>query len=308
MNTFHKMYRYLFDSNYRFIINDGFHLYKNMSDEQYLRRKFKVKLGYDLDLESPKSFNEKLQWLKLNDHNSLYHLLVDKVRVKQYVSNIIGEEYIIPNYGVWDDPNQIEWDSLPNSFVLKVSHDSGGVIVCKNKCDVDKEEIANRLKKYLKRDYYYSNREWPYKSVERKVLAEQLLLDPVNPELIDYKFYCFNGEPKYLYISKGLTNHQTASISFLTLDWKAAQFSRSDYKQFDVIPQRPECFDEMINIAYQLSEGFPFLRVDLYCVSHKVYFSELTLYPCSGMMPFEPKQYDYILGNLLNIDSLLSKK
>ena len=303
MKSIHKLFRYISDPKYRFIINDGLHLYSLLSDEKYLKKKFKNRLGYELNLNSPSTFNEKLQWLKIHDRNPLYHTLVDKIKVKEYVSAKIGEEYIIPTYGIWNKVEEIDWKTLPDSFVLKVSHDSGGVFICKDKNKVDLNNIASIINEHLRRDYYLSCREWPYKNLERKVLAEQLLVDnrSDNGDLIDYKFYCFNGCPTYLYVSQGLSNHSTAKISFLDLDWNLAPFGRDDYDSFVIPPEKPPCLQEMIDIASTLANGMPFVRVDLYNVNNKIYFSELTLYPCSGMMPFSPPEYDKALGDLLDL-------
>lgn len=272
-----------------------------MNDEIYLKMRYRATLGKKLNLKNPKTFNEKIQWLKINDRKDYYHLLVDKYEAKKYVSKIIGSEKIIETIGVWEKFENIDFSKLPNSFVLKCTHDSGGLVICKDKEKFDYKSAQKKINKSLKNNYFYWGREWPYKNVKPRIIAEEFLnVDSVG--LVDYKFYCFDGEPKFLYVSQGLDNHKTASISFLTLDWKFAQYKRSDYKSFEVLPKKPNNYDEMIEISKKLSKGFPFLRVDLYEYNDKIYFSELTFSPCSGFMPFTDEKYDIEIGNMLVIN------
>ncbi|BDC92612.1 ATP-grasp fold amidoligase family protein [Treponema bryantii] len=272
-----------------------------MNDEKYLKYKFKKTLGRELNLDSPKSFNEKIQWLKIHDRNPDYTRMVDKYEAKKYVASIIGEEYIIPNYGVWNKFEDIDFNSLPEQFVLKTTHDSGGVSICRDKTSFDYNKAKIHLKKSLKNNFYYMGREWPYKDVKPRILAEKYMEDSSSKELVDYKFYCFDGIPKFLYISKGLEYHPTASISFVNLNWTFAPYERSDYKTFDALPERPSKFDEMIEICKKLSTNHKFLRVDLYQINNHIYFSELTFSPCSGMMPFKTLEQDLEMGDLLKI-------
>ena len=275
--------------------------FKNMNDKEYLSWLYRARMGKFPDLNHPKSFNEKLQWLKLNDRKPEYTEMVDKYLAKKNVEKHIGEKYIIPTLGVWDDFDQIEFEKLPNQFVLKTTHDSGGVVICKDKAKFDKVAAKKKLEKSLKRNYYWAEREWPYKNVKPQIIAEKFMVDRSGNGLIDYKFYCFNGIPEFLYISNGMDNHKTARLSFLTMNWEKASFGRSDYLEFETIPSRPKKFDEMVQIAKSLSEGHPFLRVDLYEISGQVYFSELTFSPCGGFMPFVPEEQDEKLGDMINI-------
>lgn len=300
-----KIKKFVTDSDYRFIALSEHEYYRNMPDSDYIKRLYKAKLGEYPDLDHPRTFNEKLQWLKLHDHRPEYSLLVDKYTAKEYVSSIIGEEYIIPTLGVWDQFEEIDFDTLPNQFVLKCTHDSGGLVICKDKAALDIGKAKKKIQKALRHRYYFEGREWPYKNVVPRIIAEKYMQDHSNDSgdesdgLTDYKFYCFNGEPKYLYVSRGLDYHPTAEISFLNLDWSFAPFGRSDFKPFSELPKKPEKFNEMLDISRKLSNGIPFLRVDLYEVDGRVFFSELTFSPCSGMMPFSPKEYDLVLGNQL---------
>ena len=272
-----------------------------MPDEKYLQMMFYLELGKHLDLENPKSFNEKLQWLKLNDRKDIYTKLVDKYEVKRYIADALGEEYIIPTIGVWDRFEDIDFQQLPEKFVLKCTHDSGGLVICRDKSRLDIEKAKLKLTSSLKKNYYYHGREWPYKNVKPRIIAEPYMADCENEGLTDYKFYCFNGVVRYLYVSKGMENHKTAQIGFLTPEWELAPFGRTDYNMLDELPPKPSFYQEMLKIAEKLSEGMRFARVDLYEISRHVYFSEFTLHPCSGFMPFKPEEYDRILGELLRL-------
>ena len=273
-----------------------------MPDKKYLKLLYKGRFGKSLDLDNPKTFNEKLQWLKLYDRKPEYTKMVDKYEAKKYVSEQIGEEYIIPTLGVWDSFDEIDFDSLPNQFVLKCTHDSGSLVICRDKEKLNKAVAKNKLESRLKKEFFHSSREWPYKDVKPRIMAEIFMEDPSQPEgLRDNKFYCFNGEPKFLYISEGLENHSTAKISFLNIDWTIAPFGRSDYKPFDELPPKPETFERMISFARKLSRNIPFVRVDLYEINGKVYFSELTFFPCGGFMPFNPPEWDEKLGSYIQL-------
>lgn len=269
-----------------------------MPDEMFLKIAYWLKLKKKLNLEEPKAFNEKLQWLKLHDRNPEYTRMVDKYEAKKYVAEKVGELHIIPTIGVWESFDQINFENLPNQFVLKCTHDSGGLVICRNKMKFDKRAARKKIQKCMKKNYYWIGREWPYKNVTPRIIAEKYMEDE-SGSLIDYKFYCFNGKPEFLYISEGLENHQTARISFVTMDWKFAPFRRTDYTGFEQIPDKPKHFDRMAYIAGELSKGHPFLRVDLYEIGNDIYFSELTFSPNSGMMPFAPENYDRILGDMI---------
>lgn len=258
------------------------------------------------NLRNPKTFNEKLQWLKLHNKKDIYTTMVDKYLVKQYVSTIIGEEYIIPTYGVWNTAKEIDFDSLPKKFVLKWNHDSGSVFLCKDKERINRDAIVKKMDCYQSHNGYDYAREWPYKNVKPCIIAEQFL-EAGEDGLIDYKFYCFNGEPKFLYVSKGLDNHETASISFMTMDWQFAPYGRNDFKPFSELPEKPLNFDKMVEFAKKLSSGFDFLRVDMYSINNKIYFSELTFYPCAGYMPFSNPEHDLEVGNMLVLTTQKTK-
>ena len=277
--------------------------WNKVNDETYLKFQYKAWLKKDLNLNPPQTFNEKIQWLKLYDHNELYTTLVDKYAVREYVSDKIGAEYLVPLIGVWNTSDEIEIQTLPNQFVLKPTHTSGNVYICRDKSKIDFDKLKKETDYWLSRQYYWGNREWPYKNVKPRLIAEELIQD----NIIDYKFYCFNGVPKLLYMSKGLEDHSTAEISFFDLDLNQLPFGRSDYKPFSTKVEKPSNFDEMIEIAKKLSKGFVFVRIDLYSVNGKTYFSEFTFHPCAGYMPFEPSKYDQVLGDMLDITPLGEK-
>jgi len=276
------------------------HFLDILPDKPYLRLMYYANTFRRLSLKNPKTFNEKLQWLKLYDRKTQYTQMVDKYEAKAYVKERIGECYIIPTYGVYNRPEEIDYSQLPSQFVLKCTHDSGGLCICRDKEHFSKEQAAIKLNKSLNTNYYYNGREWPYKNVKPRIIAEAYLEDEEGAGgLTDYKFYCFNGKVELLYVSSGLEDHSTASISFLTKDWQFAPFTRTDYKPYDTLPKKPACLQEMIAVAEKLSAGIRFLRVDLYEVKGKVYFSELTFFPCSGYMPFSDERYNQELGDLI---------
>ena len=276
-------------------------IFHYLPDSLYLRYVYWRVMGEPLHLKNPQTFNEKLQWLKLHDRNPLYTTLVDKYAVKKWVADKIGEQYIIPTLGVWNHFDEIDFDKLPNQFVLKATHDSGGLVICRNKKTFDKQAAREKLEKSLKNNFYYMGREWPYKNVPPRIIAEKYMEDEEENSLVDYKFYVFNGEPKFLYVSQGLENHATARISFLKMDWTFAPFCRMDYKPLDVLPKKPVNFKQMCHFVKILSKGTPFMRVDLYEICHHVYFSELTFYPCSGYTAFNPPQWDKKIGDWLKL-------
>lgn len=281
-------------------------LFNWMSDKLYLQIAYYLKTGRTLNLDDPQLFNEKLQWLKLYDRKPLYSSLVDKYEVRTFIKNIIGEEYLIPLLGVWERFEDIDFSVLPEQFVLKCTHDSGSGAICRDKKTFDKKEAKRVIGRSLKHNYFWNGREWPYKNVKPKVIAEKYMTDESQPQLIDYKFYCMNGEVKFLYISQGLENHTSARISFYDLDWRPLLIRRSDYRPFDHIVPKPYNADMMVELAQNLAKHIEadFVRIDLYEINKRIYFSEFTFFPCGGMMPFEPSKYDRIIGNELTLSNM----
>ena len=272
-----------------------------LPSKMYLSILYRCYFGKKINFKKPVTFSEKLQWLKINRKDKKLVSLVDKFAVRDYVSKKIGSQYLVPLLGKWDSVSDIDFDSLPTQFVLKCNHDSGSVVVCRNKNEFDFKKAKKKLKKCMKNNLYYFGREWPYKNVKPCILAEQYLTDGQSEQLKDYKFYCFNGEPRFLYLSEGLDNHETGHISFLTLNWEKMPFHRNDFMEFDSLPQQPVNLDLMIRFSRILSSSHPFVRVDFYEVNGKLFFGELTFYPGSGFTVFEPSKYDEILGSWINL-------
>lgn len=275
-------------------------------DELYLRIIYFIRMKRILHLRNPQSFNEKIQWLKIYDRNPLYTTLADKYEVRNYVANKIGEQYLIPLIGVYDDFDAINFKELPKAFVIKCTHDSGGLVICRNKSELKIKKVKRKVTNCLNRNFFWKGREWPYKNINPRIIIEKYMYDNnIEDErmgLTDYKFYCFSGEPKYLYVSRGLEDHATANISFYTMDFEPAEFCRKDYKTFTQKIEKPKKFEDMKKLARILSQGIAFSRIDLYMIEEQIFFSEITLHPVSGFMPFEPEQYDRILGDMINLE------
>lgn len=300
---FRALKKYIKDPAYRFEKNSYLGFYDSINDEEYLKRKFKAIMGEELNLDNPQTFNEKLQWLKLYDRKPQYTQMVDKYEVKKYVANIIGEEYIIPTLGVWDKFEDIDFDSLPNQFVLKCTHDSGGLVICTDKNKFDYKSAKKKISKCLKRNYYYLNREWPYKDVKPRIIAEKYMVDESGYELKDYKLFCFGGEPKLMFIATDRSNpDEETKFDFYDMDFNHLQIKNGHPNSNKDIPV-PNSFEEMKVLASKLSKGIPQIRVDFYNINGKIYFGELTLFHWSGMVPFEPEEWDYKLGEWIELPS-----
>lgn len=270
-------------------------------DKLFLEVQFRLVMGYWMDFNNPQTYNEKLQWLKLHDRNPLYTTLVDKAEAKEYVRGLIGEEHIIPTLGVWDKPEDICFDELPSKFVLKCTHDSGGIIICHDKSKIDKKEVIRKFHKALKVNYYYQNREWPYFHVRPRIIGEELMVDESGVELKDYKWFCFNGEPKALFIaSDRMTPGEETKFDFFDMEFNHLPFTNG-HPNANTPPKKPQGFEEMKLLAGELSKNIPHVRVDFYDVNGHIYFGELTFYHWSGIVPFEPKEWDRIFGDWINI-------
>lgn len=286
----------------RFQILNSRGFYKHLSDEQFLKKAFKLRMGYELNLESPKSFSEKLQWLKVYDRNPQYTRMVDKHEVKPYVADKIGEEYIIPTIGVWDSFDDIEFDKLPNQYVLKCTHDSGGVIIVTDKTKFDKEKAKKKINQSLKSNFYYRGREWPYKNVRPRIIAESYMMDKSGEDLNDYKLFCFNGKVKCTYVCTERYSPKGLHTTFFDRDWKVMPFERQFPSVHDGLP-KPVGYEKMVELAEILSENIPFVRVDFYEINGQIYFGELTFFPGSGFRKFNPEKWDYILGDWIKLPS-----
>lgn len=273
-----------------------------ISDKAYLKLLYKYKTGKKLDLKNPKTFNEKLQWLKLYNRKPEYTMMVDKYEVKKYVAEKIGEEYIIPTLGVFDEFEEIDFEKLPNQFVIKTTHDSGGVVICKDKNIFDIESARVKINKSLKNNFYYNGREWPYKNVKPRIIIEQYVEDSLYHELRDYKLYCFNGKCQYIMLC---FDRFINDVKFIYFDNKwnmKKEFSKDGIEYGDVIKvERPKQLDKMFEFASILSKNIPFVRVDFYEANGKLFFGELTFYPSAGFDNTRTLECQKYLDNALII-------
>lgn len=274
-----------------------FHLFK---DRTYLKIKYRIRVGRKLNINDSRAFNEKLQWLKLYDRNPIYTRFVDKYEVRSFVKETIGQEYLISLLGVWDEFDEIDFSKLPNQFVLKCTHDSGSVFICKDKNSIDYADLKKRVNKSLKKNFYYLGREWPYKNVEPRIIAEEFIYDESSSDLKDYKFMCFNGKVKCCFVCSNRSDKGGLKVDFYDLNWNKMPFTRH-YSNSIYNMSKPKCYDEMIRLSNKLSKGIPFVRVDFYEVNKKVYFGELTFFPGSGFEEFTPESYDYLLGSWIKL-------
>ena len=272
------------------------HCGRNISDKRYLSLFYLINFGKKPNLETPQSFNEKMNWLKLHDHRDIYTTMADKYAAKTYVAERIGPEYVVKNYGVYDRWEDIDFNLLPNKFVIKGTHDSGGAFVCKDKSTFDFKEAGQRIKYNLRINYFYPLREWPYKNIKPRIIVDQLLDDHSGKELRDYKFWCFNGKPTFMYVTnKG----KVIKENFYDMDFKPVSI---DHGFERTIPEyeKPTNFDKMKELATQLSAGIPFVRVDFFNVDGRIYFGEFTFYDWGGMRPFR-NDWDEKIGQFIEL-------
>ena len=286
----------------RIAISVLFKFFKWLPDKLYIQILFRLKMGRRLNLKNPQTFSEKLQWLKLYNRRPEYTRMVDKAAVKEYVASLIGNDNIIPTIGVWDRPEEIDWDKLPNQFVLKTTHGGGnsGVVICKDKATFNRQKAVEKLSRSMRQDIYYSLKEWPYKNVPHRIIAEEYIKPSNNSnDLPDYKFFCFDGKVKALFVG---TDRQSGNVKF---DYYDSDFNHLDLKQVHPMSgielPKPENFNEMKSIASVLSKGIPHVRVDLYNVNGKIYFGEMTFYHHGGIVPFHPDKWDYIFGQWIKL-------
>ncbi len=272
------------DKRFRFILDD----------EEYLCGQFEYHMGYRPELRKPKTFNEKLQWLKLYDRNPDYIKFVDKYSVKEYIKDKLGEEYVIPTLGIYNSFEEINIDELPQQFVLKCTHDSGSALVCEDKDNFDWERAKNVLECSLERNYYWVGREWVYKDIEKRIIAEKYL-ESIS-EMIDYKFLCFNGKVETIFTCSERFGQEGLKVTFFDTEWNRLPFERH-YPASSREIKRPETLKQMIDLSEKLSKGITFVRIDFYDIAGKIYFGEMTFFPGGGMEEFCPEEWDYKLGD-----------
>lgn len=292
----------IFVKEHRELVCKSITFLRFIPDEFYLRIIYRIKIGKKLRLDNPQTFNEKLQWLKLNDRQPVYTTMVDKYEVKKYVADKIGEKYIIPTIGVWDHFEDIDFDLLPDRFVLKCTHDSGGLILCEDKSALDLKKAKRKIVRSLHNNYYYIFREWPYKNVRPRIIAEEYMTDGSNIVPEDYKVYCFNGEPKYIVVFHNrFCNEKGLSETVYDTDWIPQGFSMSvHFAVSNIIEDKPECLEELLNICRILCQEIPQVRIDFYIIKQKIFFGEITLYTASGLQKMIPEEMDVVIGKMLH--------
>lgn len=296
-----KLKRYiLHPENFILYLNRYKLLQKLISDKCLLKCLYRARMGKKLNLKDPRTYNEKLQWLKLYDRKPIYTKMVDKYEVKEYVAEKIGAEYIIPTLGVWDRFEEIDFEKLPEQFVLKCTHDSGGLVICKNKNCFDYEAAKRKINASLKRNYYWSTREWPYKNVKKRIIAETYMEDTKTGELPDYKFFAFDGKVKAMFIATERQSVDETKFDFFDENFNHLPFTNG-HPNAEKMPEKPTCFEEMKTLSEKLSVGIPQVRVDFYEVNGKVYFGELTFFHWGGTMPFEPEEWDDKFGREITL-------
>lgn len=269
-----------------------------VSSRLYLKITYKAYVGKSLNLENPKTFNEKIQWLKLNDQNPDYVNLSDKHLVRDFVEKTIGSQYLIPQLGVWKKFEDIDFDKLPNQFVLKCNHDSGSVVICKDKSTLDKKKIKKFLNKRLAQNYYWSGREDNYRNIRPRIIAEMLLKSECE-DILDYKIFCFDGKPRFVQVDVGRFSNHCRNFYDLNWDFIDVQYGcKNDKKRGSA---KPLNFSEMLTLAEKLSKNIPHVRVDFYEVGGKIYFGEMTFHHGSGLMKICPDMYDYLWGDFLKL-------
>lgn len=274
---------------------------KFIPDIPMLKIEYRLKTGKRLDIKNPKTFNEKLQWLKIHDRNPKYTTMADKFGVRKYITETIGEQYLVPIYGCWNSVDEIPFEELPNSFVLKCTHDSGSVILCKNKADIDLEEVKKKLNRRLHKNAFWWAREWPYKNIKPRIIAEHYLMDGENDYLPVYKFFCFNGEPKIIQqIQNDKQDDET--VDYFSTEWERLNMMQRFPNSKHPV-EKPNRLGEMLEIARKLSSGISFLRVDMYSINEHILFSEHTFYTDAGYSVFEPEteNWDERLGEWIDL-------
>lgn len=300
MSMIYKLWKYVTDMDYRFLVNANHGFCDSMRDDEYLRRMYKAMMGHELDLRNPQLFTEKLQWLKLYDRKPVYTRMVDKYEAKKYIEERVGKKYVIPTLGVWDSFDEIQFNKLPQKFVLKATHDSGSYVICLDKDKFDYNYAKRLFDKCLRKNYYYCFREWPYKDVRPRIIAEQLL-DGGGEDIVDYKFYSFNGNVKALCIISGRFMDSGKAADFFNDKFEKIDM-RLGAQNSDIKHKKPVCFDEMKKIASLLSKGIPELRVDFYEINNKAYVGEMTFFDDAGFVKFDPEKWDKIFGSWVDLD------
>lgn len=293
-----KKLRILYDPKERFKFKRRHYMLNSMPDEEFLRLAFRYVRGLELNLENPTLFTEKLQWLKLYDRRPEYVRMVDKLAAKEYIRARIGGGYVPALLGAWERFDDIDFDALPDRFALKCTHDCKSVVLCTDKRSFNRAKARRKLERALRTPYAELSREWAYRNVKPRIIAEEYL-DGGGHDLVDYKFHCFNGEPRVILVCQDRFNNYTSD--FYSSDWTHLSARRAGRANAAEPVPKPKQLEEMLEISRKLSEGIPFVRVDFYIVGDRVYVGELTLYPAAGLKGFDPESFDKELGDMLTL-------
>lgn len=272
-----------------------------LPNKVYLKWRYRKAMGKSLNIDKPVLFQEKLQWLKLNDHKPVYHQMADKQDAKQFIASKVGEEYIIPTIGLYNSVEEIDFSKLPDQFVLKGTFDSGSYYICKDKSQINLKEMKKRLTANWNINYYHFSKEWPYKGLKHRIIAEPLLTDNEYNYLRDFKFYTFNGEPKFFYITSDRESKDGVREDFFDLNGNLLEFNQCGYYNNPNTPALPKNLTKMIEMSRVLASNTYHLRVDFYEVNGKIYVGELTFFDGGGFAGFEPEKYDRILGDWIKL-------
>lgn len=271
-----------------------------LSDKSFIKKLYKERMGKEINLSNPKTFCEKQNWLKLYDRKPIYTVMVDKYLAREFVAERIGEEYLVPLLGVWDNADEIDFSELPDKFVLKCNHNSD-VTICTDKSKLDIEETKKKLNEQLKIDYYTHKREWPYKNVPRKIICEKYMENNDNTESLEYKVLCFGGTPKYVIVISGRFSARETTMDTYDMDWKYTNLINGDCPLSGDVFEKPICFNEIREISKKLSKNTPFLRVDFNFWNKKLYFGEMTFFDAAGFEKYKPDEWDLKLGDLIKL-------
>ena len=273
-----------------------------LSDKSFIKKIYKKRLGKKINLSNPKTFCEKQNWLKLYDRKPIYTVMVDKYLARDFVVERIGEEYLVPLLGVWNNANEIDFSTLPDKFVLKCNHNSD-VTICTDKSELDIQAIRIKLNEQLKRDYSLSKREWPYKNVPHKIICEKYMENNDGTEPLEYKVLCFGGIPKYVIVISDRFSDKPTTMDTYDMEWNYTNLINGDSPLSGNVFEKPKCFNKIIEISEKLSQNTPFLRVDFNFWNDKLYFGEMTFFDAAGFEKYMPEEWDYILGDLIELPS-----
>ena len=283
------------------INNTLYNIKRIIPDTLYLKLQYRHHFSKNLDLKNPATYNEKIQWLKLNDRKPEYNTYVDKYEVRKHVSETIGDDYLIPLIGVYDSVEEINWSQLPNKFVLKCTHGSACNIICSNKSELEIEQSKLKLENWMNKNWYWYGREWPYKDLKPRIICEEFLVQDDGEELRDYRFFCFSGEPKFVTVDFSITDKKKTRRNLYDLNWNRMDAEISYPKENSFKVKKPEKLEEMIKLSKVLSSNIPHARVDFYFIKNKIYFGEITLYHQSGFGKIKPTEFDRKMGDWIEI-------